>query len=409
MVITLTLINSQDHTVIKQWNFSDSLVVNIGRSRENDVVLDNYPKVSRHHVELRKVPEDCSSWRLISHGANGTFVNGVLVSETLLTNEALIQLCKSGPLLKLQISVASIAPQPSQPGEPPPTQTCQHLGNAPGSLFCIHCGQPLVNKQEFIRNYQVLRKLGQGGMGTTYIACTQDEFSANSPQLLVLKEMNAEMADNEKARELFEREARVLNTLNHSGIPKYYDFFREQGKNYLAMELIHGQNLEQRIYQHGPITISQAINWMMQTCEILTYLHSLQPPLVHRDVKPANLMLRNLDEQIMLLDFGAVKEIGTPFMTRIGAAGYSAPEQDKGRPCSQSDLYAVGSTLIFLLTGKEPINFYKRKAGGFGFDLKGVPTITSELCQVIDKACEPQLKKRYGSAQELSAALASCL
>ena len=407
-MVTLTLIHPQDHTTIKQWNFTDQLVVSIGRSRENDVVIDNYPKVSRHHVELRKA-EAPSSWRLISHGANGTFVNGVLISETLLTDEALIQLCKSGPLLKFQTQVVTVAPNSNSLSEPPSEETCSHSGNAPGSLFCIHCGQPLVNKQEFIRKYQVLRKLGQGGMGTTYIACAQENTPTHSPQLLVLKEMNADMADNKKARELFEREARVLKTLNHSGIPQYYDFFWEQGKNYLAMELIHGQNLEQRIYQQGPVTISQAISWMMQTCEILTYLHSLQPPLVHRDVKPANLMLRNLDGQIMLLDFGAVKEIGTPFMTRIGAAGYSAPEQDKGRPCSQSDLYAVGSTLIFLLTGKEPINFYKRKAGGFGFDLKAVPTITPDVCEVIDKACEPQLKKRYGTAQELATALASCL
>ena len=400
-MVTLTLLHPQDHTTIKQWNFPHQSVIRIGRSRENDVVIDGYPKVSRHHGELRKLETSAGaySWRLTNIGANGTFINNLPINEVLMTDGDMVQLCKSGPLLKFQ----------TQSVKPISQKSCLHTGNPPGSLFCIHCGQPLVEHEEFIADYQLLRRLGQGGMGTTYIAWDKQGIITGSPQLLVLKEMNAEMASNEKARELFAREARILKSLNHLGIPRYYDFFWEGGKNYLAMELIHGQNLEQLIYRQGTVTISKAVEWMIQACTILSYLHSLEPPLVHRDVKPANLMLRNLDGQIMLLDFGAVKEIGTPFMTRIGAAGYSAPEQDKGRPCPQSDLYAVGSTLIFLLTGKEPINFYKRKGNELGFDLSGIPTITPELRQVIDKVCEPQHKRRYSTAQELSAALQTCL
>jgi serine/threonine-protein kinase len=220
--------------------------------------------------------------------------------------------------------------------------------------------------------------------------------------------MNADMAQIAKAQELFEREARTLKSLNHPGIPKYYDFFVEAGKKCLAMELIHGQDLEQRVLTYGPVTLPQAVKWMIQTCDILAYIHSCKPPLIHRDIKPANLMVRHRDNQIVVLDFGAVKEIGTAPGTRIGAEGYSAPEQDRGQPCTQSDLYAIGPTLIFLLTGVSPLKFYRRRGSGYGFDVSDIPTITPELRKVIEQACEPKLRDRYQTAKELSQALAAC-
>ncbi|MGB7522350.1 MAG: serine/threonine-protein kinase, partial [Spirulinaceae cyanobacterium] len=298
---------------------------------------------------------------------------------------------------------------PAFPNCPLTHQPCRNLSKPPKHLFCIYCGHPLVEKEQFIRHYQILRTLGQGGMGTTYLAWDKDSQFNDSPNLLVLKEMNADMAAIAKAQELFEREARVLKSLDHPGIPNYYNFFVEKGKKYLAMELIHGQNLEERIYKTGPVAPQQAIEWMMQTCDILGYLHSLQPPLVHRDVKPANLMARNVDGNIVLLDFGAVKEIGTPSGTRIGAEGYSAPEQDRGKPCPQSDLYAIGPTLIFLLTGEAPLKYYRDLGNSYGFDLKNIPTITPGLSHVIRKTCERKLSERYQTAKELSEALAQCL
>jgi serine/threonine-protein kinase len=265
-----------------------------------------------------------------------------------------------------------------------------------------------VPVQRVIRQYQVLRTLGQGGMGTTYLAWDKTGSISGRPRLLVLKEMNADMAQISKAQELFEREARTLKTLNHPGIPQYYDFFVEGGKKYLAMELIHGQDLEQRILLSGPVTLPQAIEWMIQTCDILDYIHSCEPPLIHRDIKPANLMARHRDNRIVVLDFGAVKEIGTAPGTRIGAEGYSAPEQDRGQPSTQSDLYAIGPTLIFLVTGVAPLKFYRRRGSGYGFDVESVPTITPQLQKVIERVCEPKLRDRYQTAKELSQALAAC-
>jgi serine/threonine-protein kinase len=174
------------------------------------------------------------------------------------------------------------------------------------------------------------------------------------------------------------------------------------------MELVHGQDLEKLIYSKGPVTPNLAINWMIQTCDILEYLHSKEPPLIHRDIKPANLMVRNSNNRIVMLDFGAVKEIGTAPGTRIGAEGYCAPEQERGQPLTQSDLYAIGPTLIFLLTGESPFKFYRQRGRSFRFEVANVPTITPQLREVIDRATEPLARDRYQTAQELAQALAAC-
>lgn len=414
-MVTLTLLHPQASTPLQQWSFPSQSLIRIGRSPDNDVILDD-PLVSRHHLELKCTPSRSGNlWHLINQGANGTFLNGVLMIRGLVPDEALIQLAREGPLLKFQRQ-APVNPQfaPKPPVEEdsskflPQPNACTHTGNLSTNLFCIHCGQPLLPVQRVIRQYQVLRTLGQGGMGTTYLAWDKTANHRGHPGLLVLKEMNADMAQIAKAQELFEREARTLKSMNHSGIPQYYDFFVEGSAKYLAMELIHGQDLEQRVLLVGPVTPSQGIEWMIQTCDVLDYIHSCTPPLIHRDIKPANLMVRHRDNQIVVLDFGAVKEIGTVPGTRIGAEGYSAPEQDRGQPCTQSDLYAIGPTLIFLLTGVTPLKFYKRIGSGYSFDMSDIPTITPQLRQVIERVCQPKVRDRYQTAKELAKALATC-
>lgn len=404
-MVTITLLNPDTHEPLQKWRFSDRTTIRIGRYRDNDVILPEFLAVSRLHLELQLLekPAANSEWQLVSHGTNGTFVNGRLVSQTVLQDSDLIQLAPDGPLLQFRSQTTESNLKKT------PTDVCTHLGNPPTNLFCIHCGQPTVQQQYFIRHYQVLRVLGRGGMGTTYLAWDKTGSATGFPLLLVLKEMNADIAQIAKARELFEREARILKSLNHPGIPKYYDFFVENGKKYLAMELIHGQNLEQHIGEKGATSIRLALTWAMQACDILSYLHVLHPPLVHRDVKPANLMLRKLDNCIMLLDFGAVKEVGTPQETRIGAQGYSSPEQSRGKPCPQSDLYAIGATLIFLLTGEAPLKYYRRLGGEWNFDVTQIPNMTPQLGRVILKACRSQLSDRYQTAEELAQALSDCL
>jgi serine/threonine protein kinase, bacterial len=167
--------------------------------------------------------------------------------------------------------------------------------------------------------------------------------------------------------------------------------------------------LEAWVVRNGAVAMTQAITWMQQACEILNYLHSQTPPLIHRDVKPANLMVRRVDNQIILLDFGAVKEVGTTLKTRIGAeGGYSAPEQNQGQPCPQSDLYALGVTLIFLLTGKSPLNFYFRVDDRDGFELQDMPNVSPQLRDLINHLTQAQPSDRPQTALEVSQILEQC-
>ena len=408
-MITLTLLEAQNKTPLEDWGFDESSVIRVGRAADNDIVLDSN-LVSRYHLELRNTSSagNVDSWEAISKGTNGTFLNGVLIMHAQITSDCFLQLARGGPILRFEFSKPEVQ-QPTSANIPvAASATCTHEGNSPDNLFCIYCGKPM-KVQLTIRHYQVLRTLGQGGMGTTYLAWDPSGVTAGHPQLLVLKQMNADMAKIAKARELFQREADTLGLLSHPGIPKYYDFFVEDEKKYLAMELIHGQDLEKYVYRKGPVTLNQAVEWAIQTCDILDYLHGKNPPLIHRDIKPANLMVRNSNNRIVVLDFGAVKEIGTAPGTRIGAEGYCAPEQERGQPLTQSDLYAIGPTLIFLLTGENPFKFYRQQGRSFRFDVAKVPTITPKLKEVIDKVTEPLPRDRYQTAKELAAALAAVL
>ena len=409
-MVTLTLIDPQTNKPLKSWKFTDQAKVCIGRAPQNDIVLKEYFQVSRQHVELTKIREQ---WQLVNHGSNGTFVNSILVDTAQVNDNDLIQLAGNGPVLRFELeSTLKSSPTESSSGDISSSQggvNCQHIGNPPENIFCIHCGQALVEEELFIGNYQVLRTLGKGGMGITYLVKDRYKTLDNSPLLLVLKEMNADMLRVAKARELFEREARILKSLEHPNIPKYYDFFCEDKHKYLVMELVHGYDLEQFTYQRGVVEPVQAIKWMIEVCGVLYYLHNLKPPLIHRDIKPANLMLRNLDSRLMLLDFGAVKELGTSLNTRIGVEGYSAPEQYRGEPCTQSDLYGVGTTLTFLLTGKTPMQSYMSPNSNFGLNLEGMANLSPELAKIITKTCKPNPEERYQTAQELAEALQSCL
>lgn len=404
-MVTLTLLESHTNQTINSWQFSEQSVIRLGRALDNDIVLKGYFQVSRQHLRLALVDQQ---WQLFSTGTNGTFVNNCFVSNTALQDKDLIRLAENGPLFRFELSTSDRSTQQPQKSELKKA-FCTHENNPNDSIFCIHCGQPIVDEERFIGPYQILRILGRGGMGTTYLVWNKDKLIQDAPFLLVLKEMNANMARVPKARELFEREARILKSINHSNIPRYYDFFVEKNHKYLVMELIHGHNLEQFTNARGSINPERAIEWMMQVCHTLSYLHNLEPPLVHRDIKPANLILRNLDSRILLLDFGAVKELGNSLGTRIGVEGYSAPEQYRGKPCPQSDIYGVGTSLIFLLTGKTPMQYYAYDSNRYEFDIAKIPGLSPRLRKVLQKTCQTDPSDRYKTAEELLKALASCL
>ncbi|MBL1176003.1 protein kinase domain-containing protein [Pantanalinema sp. GBBB05] len=441
-MVILTLLHPQHQTPLRQWQFPTESTIRVGRALDNQVILDDL-LVSRHHLELHKIelpiaPGSAQAqpcWQLVNHSSNGTYLNGRAVSQGLILTDAKIQLAQGGPCLKVQVrdtgeTTAAIAsstdvgnqmtglldPSLKRVGSPviveASHQPCTHEGNTIENLFCIYCGQP-IRVEQTVRHYQILRILGRGGMGTIYLVWHQTgvipETGRPLGKLQVLKEMNADIARIPKARELFEREARTLQTLNHPGIPKFHDSFIESGKKYLVMELVHGQDLERRVRQFGTVKSPQAIAWMMQTCDVLDYLHNRPVPIIHRDIKPGNLLVRTLDHRIVVLDFGAVKAVGASSATRIGAEGYSAPEQIQGNPVIQSDLYAIGPSLVFLLTGETPRRFKKPDGQGYRFNLDGITAIAPSLRRVIERVTSPEPSDRYLSAKALSEALARCL
>jgi serine/threonine protein kinase, bacterial len=383
--IQISLWDDRRSQIVQQWQFVPPATIRIGRSPEHQVVIDR-PLISRLHatIDYTSLPQGGGYWQISNRGSNGTLVNDIPIERILVTNGDRIELARGGALISIQLDVA-------------PAIGCNHADNPADTLFCIHCGQPIVIRER-IRHYQILKTLGQGGMGTTYLAW-------DAAKLLVLKEMNADMAEIAKARELFEREAKILQSLHHPGIPKYYDFFVESQRKYLAMELIHGRDLDLYIHKSGTVNLNLAIEWMVQLCGILGYIHSAQPPLIHRDIKPANLLIRTIDKQLFLIDFGAVKEIGTLGGTRIGAPDYMAPEQNNGQPCTQSDLYALGPTLIFLLTGRNPADFLELQPDGYRFNVVDVPSIPPKLRAVIDRVTARRVRDRFQTAGELAQAL----
>lgn len=199
---------------------------------------------------------------------------------------------------------------------------------------------------------KIVRQLAFGGLSAIYLA------QQNEKEMVVIKEAvvpaNADEQTHKKAAELFEREARFLVKLSHRNIAKVLDHFSENNRSYMVLEYIRGRDLRQLVKQDGPQPEEAVLHWAKQIAAILTYLHSQDPPVIHRDLTPDNLVHKE-DDTITLIDFGAANEfVGNATGTMVGKQAYIAPEQLRGKANLQSDIYALGGTMYFLLTGKDP-------------------------------------------------------
>lgn len=200
--------------------------------------------------------------------------------------------------------------------------------------------------------YKIVSQLTSGGLSAIYLAEKTDK------RTVVLKEAvvpaYADEPTKTKAKELFDREAKMLVKLEHPHIARVFDHFVENGRDYLVLEYVPGQSLRQLVTREGPQSEDIVLDWALAIADILNYLHSQKPPIVHRDVSPDNLLLRE-DGAVVMIDFGAANEfIGEATGTLIGKQSYIAPEQFRGKAQPQSDIYALGGTLFYLLTGSEP-------------------------------------------------------
>ena len=251
--------------------------------------------------------------------------------------------------------------------------------------------------------YEIIRFLSRGGMGAVYLA--RDRRFSNVTKLVALKEMISTVRDSVTSKislETFEREANILASLSHPAIPKVFDYFHHGRRVYLVIEYIEGTDLESLLAEIDfPLPQEKVVNWAIQICEVLSYLHSHKPnPIVFRDMKPSNAMLKE-DGRIMLIDFGIAKVFQAGKRgTMIGTEGYSPPEQYRGAAEPRGDIYALGATLHHLLTRRDP-----RKEPPFNFHEHPIrnynPSVTPALEAVVAKALEYELSDRYASAEEM--------
>jgi tRNA A-37 threonylcarbamoyl transferase component Bud32 len=252
------------------------------------------------------------------------------------------------------------------------------------------------------RQYRVQKQLGAGGQGIAYL--TTDN---NSGQTVVLKEMLlpvfVDMAVRKQALDRFEGECRILRSLNHPKVVSLSDFFVEDHRAYLVLEYIEGKNLKEEVKQGKVFSPAQIKELTLEMCEILSYLHSCKPPVVHRDFTPDNLMLSS-EGKVKLIDFNvANQQEETATGTVVGKQAYMPLEQFQGEPCPQSDLYALGATLYFLLTGEEPEALTRsHPASSASFRYKDLPPGTiAALDNLVAKATTGSLEERFRTVEEI--------
>jgi len=254
--------------------------------------------------------------------------------------------------------------------------------------------------------YHILKTLRIGGMGAVYLA--QDTRLAN--RQVAVKEMipfpNASPAEQAQARQQFQREASILASLDHPNLPRVYDYFTEGAKCYLVMDYIDGETLEDILNRtSGFLPESQVLNWAVQLCDVLSYLHNRQPPVIFRDLKPSNIMVDRRGT-VKLIDFGIARLFKPEKATdtvAFGTVGYAPPEQyGKGQTDARSDIYALGATLHHLLTKRDPTQIPP-------FSFPSVRSVNSKVSEALDhailRAVEPDPNRRWQSAQEMKQAL----
>lgn len=262
---------------------------------------------------------------------------------------------------------------------------------------------PLIIGQLLNNRYRIDALLGQGGMGAVYRA-----LDLNLNIAVAVKE-NQDASP--EAQRQFAREASLLAGLAHPNLPRVTDHFFIVGQGqYLVMDFIDGEDLESMLTRYGVLPEPQVLSWIAQVCDALAYLHGQQPPIIHRDIKPANIRIR-LDGRALLVDFGIAKVYDPNLATTIGAKavapGYSPPEQYGGMTDARSDIYALGATLYHLLTGQTPPESVQRAVGSAFTPLPHVlnQRISPVAEQAILKAIEVATDRRFGTVQELRAAL----
>lgn len=259
--------------------------------------------------------------------------------------------------------------------------------------------------------FEIIKVLGAGGQGTAYLAKVLDGPGVDisdrleEGKLVAIKEYILPMHANDglttRLKDSLDNEAKILSAIDHPNIVTLYDCFVEDHRGYMVLEYIDGPSLRAHIKETGPAKDLLVVWWAIEICSILRYLQGLKPPIVHRDLTPDNLIWKS-DRHIKLFDFTVAHKFDAQRLaTVVGKQSYMAPEQVKGMPCPQSDIYSLGATMYFLLTGvdPEPLSVASPRAVN--------PEVSEDLDQIVQRCMQFDLKKRYTDPKEIEKDLSS--
>jgi len=291
---------------------------------------------------------------------------------------------------------------------------CQSPENSHGTNFCKSCGTGLVSLLR--ERYQIISILGSGGFGRTFLA---EDTGMPSTRRCVLKQLKP-VAHNPQIEQLvqerFQREASILEELGEENpyIPTLYDYFTNGNQFYLVQQWVDGETLTEKVQRLGSLSESDSRDILISVLEILDYVHSKN--IIHRDIKPDNIIIRYKDGKPILIDFGAVKETmstivnaqGTPISSIvIGTPGYMASEQAAGKPVRSSDLYSLGLTIIYAMTAKIPQELPLNQNTGEIIWHQYASNISYGFVAVLDKSIRWHPRDRYPNAKDMLSALQS--
>ncbi|MBW4575910.1 MAG: YARHG domain-containing protein [Aphanothece sp. CMT-3BRIN-NPC111] len=271
-----------------------------------------------------------------------------------------------------------------------------------------------MTSQLLNNRYRIIRALGAGGFGDTFLAEDTQMPSLRRCALKQLKPVTNNPQIYQLVQQRFQREAAILEELGDGStqIPKLYAYFPADGHFYLVQEYIEGQSLSQIVQQQGPLNEGAVREILVSLLPVLDYVHSKR--MVHRDIKPDNIMLRQRDGKPVLIDFGAVKEtmgtvvnsIGnTTSSIVIGTPGFMSSEQGAGRPVYASDLYSLGLTAIYTLTGKLPQELEIDPSTGDILWHRYALSVSPSLAAVLDQAIQSHPRDRFPTARAMLDAL----
>ena len=274
---------------------------------------------------------------------------------------------------------------------------------------------PSGSPQLLSNRYRILNVLGEGGFGRTYLVEDIQMPSARKCVLKQLKPINDNPQIHQLVQERFQREAAILERLgeHHRQIPRLYAYFAERDEFYLVEEWVEGETLTQKVESQGGLNETEVRSLLLNLLPVLSEIH--RQGIVHRDIKPDNVIVRRSDYKPVLIDFGAVKEtMSTVVNSRgnethsivIGTPGYMPSEQMAGRPVFSSDLYSLGLTAVYLLTARQPQQLDNDPATGKILWQRYVsPNVSPEFAAVIDRAIQPYANQRFTTAEDMAIAL----